>query len=336
MDNFDRVYSYLIEEEGLSPEDATRAMVIMVEQGFDPTQVFLGGLAKMLGFLPQKKPAGERVTTPRQKVKKPEMAKPIRDPWNQFPKKPQPQQGLPKPPSSRLPTRALPPARPIPTPNQTTQGMLGSRSVPTSRQLGQAPVPQFGPDKARPKIGPATPPTAYEKIRPPADAGIRARVRLNTPRPSAPTARGGGSLISAVVSALTDLQGSTPQSGPAAERARANRETAIQAKWGQAMNQTPSRFGKAGPDVPATPAAKPAPKPAAPVAAKPKPAPVERTKAKLQPEVKKPAPAKPVDPRLQKYRDLIKKGRHGEARDLGRQIHADRYGIPTTPTRKTA
>ena len=34
-----------------------------------------------------------------------------RDPWKQFPKKPQPQQGLPKEgPSSRLPNRVLPPA----------------------------------------------------------------------------------------------------------------------------------------------------------------------------------------------------------------------------------
>ena len=57
MDNFDRVYSYLIEEEGLSPQDATRAMVIMVEQGFDPTQVFLHGLKNML--FP--KPAGSKI-----------------------------------------------------------------------------------------------------------------------------------------------------------------------------------------------------------------------------------------------------------------------------------
>ena len=203
MDNFDRVYSYLIEEEGLSPQDATRAMVIMVEQGFDPTQVFLRGLSGMLGFLPQKKPAGERVTTPRQKVKKPEMAKPIRDPWNQFPKKPQPQQGLPKPPSSRLPTRALPPARPIPTPNQTTQGMLGVTRVPTSKELGQAPVPEFGPDKARPKIGPAKPPTAYERIRPPADPGIRARNTLNRPQVSQGT-------VSALSTLASLARGITP------------------------------------------------------------------------------------------------------------------------------
>jgi len=187
MDNFDKVYSYLTEEEGLSPEDATRAMVMMVEQGFDPTQVFLGGLAKMLEFLPQKKPAEERVTTPRQKVKKPEMAKPIRDPWNQFPKKPQPQRGLPKPESSRLPTRLLPPAKPIPTPNQT-QGMLGSRSVPNIQQVSAkygldtpAPKPQFGPGSTKP-IGPNPARNIFNL--PPADAGIKARTALNTPKPT--------------------------------------------------------------------------------------------------------------------------------------------------------
>ena len=276
MDNFDKVYSYLTEEEGLSPEEASRAMVIMVEQGFDPTQVFLRGLSSMLGFLPQKS-SGDRVTTPRQKVKKPEMAKPIRDPWNQFPKKPQPQQGLPKTgPSSPLPTqKALPPAKPISTPNQT-QGMLGSRSVPTSRQLGQAPRPQFGPDKAR-QWGPAQPPNAYGRIRPPADAGIKARVKLNAPRPSTPTARGGGSPISAVVTALLDLQGSTPQTRTPAQTAE--RERRIQAKWGDAMNKTPSKFDKAGPDVPATPVKKPAKPAVAPVAAKPKPVNKEKLSA---------------------------------------------------------
>ena len=78
------------------------------------------------------------------------------------------------------------------------------------------------------------------------------------PKVSSPTPqRNAGGPISATIQALTNLQGSTPQSGPAAERAKAERETAIQAKWGKAMNQTPSRFGKAGPDVPRTPAASP-------------------------------------------------------------------------------
>lgn len=35
-------------------------------------------------------------------------------------------------------------------PSQPGTGLLGTRSVPTSRQLGQAPVPQFGPGAARP------------------------------------------------------------------------------------------------------------------------------------------------------------------------------------------
>ena len=78
-----------------------------------------------------------------------------------------------------------------------------------------------------------------------------ARFQIGTPKPK-PVARGGGSPISAVVQALTNLQGSTPQSGPAAERAKANREAQIQQRYGDAMNKTPSRFGKAGPDVPKT------------------------------------------------------------------------------------
>lgn len=173
------------------------------------------------------------------------------------------------------------------------------------------------------------------------------------PKVSSPTPqRNAGGPISATIQALTNLQGSTPQSGPAAERAKSERETAIQAKWGKAMNQTPSRFGKAGPDVPKTPAASPEqgvgvkPRVAGPYTPerpkatetpktpekKPEVQPIAAKKKTVAPAVKKPAPAKSVDPRLQKYRDLIKKGRHGEARELGKQIHADKYGIPTTKT----
>jgi len=69
------------------------------------------------------------------------------------------------------------------------------------------------------------------------------------------------------------------------------------------------------------------PKPAAPVAAKPKPKPAAPVAAKPKPA------AKPVDPRLQKYRDLIKQGKHNMARDLGMQIHADKYGTPSPKTK---
>ena len=73
------------------------------------------------------------------------------------------------------------------------------------------------------------------------------RFQIGTPKPK-PVARGGGSPISAVVQALTNLQGDTPQTRTPAQTAE--RERRIQARWGDAMNKTPSRFGKAGPDVP--------------------------------------------------------------------------------------
>jgi hypothetical protein len=90
--------------------------------------------------------------------------------------------------------------------------------------------PNFGPFKA-PKI----------------------RAPLPTPKPTpVPTIKRASNPIAATLQAVSQLQGSTPQSGPAAERAKANREAQIQQRYGKAMNQTPSRFGKAGPDVPKT------------------------------------------------------------------------------------
>lgn len=80
----------------------------------------------------------------------------------------------------------------------------------------------------------------------------KVRGTFKTPLPTPKVTRvsnPSGNPISATIQALTNLQGSTPQSGPAAERARANREAQIQQRYGDAMNQTPSRFGKAGPDV---------------------------------------------------------------------------------------
>ena len=82
---------------------------------------------------------------------------------------------------------------------------------------------------------------------------IRGTFKTPLPKPNVTrVSNPSGNPISAVVSALTNLQGSTPQSGAAAERAKANREAQIQQRYGDAMNKTPSRFGKAGPDVPKT------------------------------------------------------------------------------------
>ena len=135
---------------------------------------------------------------------------------------------------------------------------------------------------------------------------------------------------------------------------------ALRGKTEKAQQMVPSLYDKQGPDLtanivsgvknrekpevsgvgPLTRVAAPytPPRPAATKTPEKKPE-VQKvvTKKKVDtPVVKRPEPAKPVDPRLQKYRELIRQGRHDTARDLGRQIHADKFGIPTTPTRKTA
>lgn len=246
MDRFDEVFSVLTEDQGWSEENARKIMVYCAEQGMNPIEAaarFIGGM----GGLPTV-----------------DLRKPFFNPWNMFPKKPQPQKGLPKPPSSRLPTRALPPARPIPTPKQT-QGMLGVTRVPTSKELGQAPVPEFGPDKARPKIGPAKPPTAYEKIRPPADAGIRARTALNKPQVPQGT-------VSALSTLASLARGITP--GGVAAAVMAPRPAGDGTLTG-ALKRGDYKPMQ-GPPVPPAPKSEPvAPKPK-PVASKPKPRPVRK------------------------------------------------------------
>ena len=54
MEAFDKVEELLL-AEGYSEEEIPAIMVSLVEQGFDPTAVFLGGIANMLDLLPKKK-----------------------------------------------------------------------------------------------------------------------------------------------------------------------------------------------------------------------------------------------------------------------------------------
>lgn len=54
MDCFDKVEELLL-AEGYTKEEIPAIMVSLVEQGFDPTGVVLGGIADMLGWLPKKK-----------------------------------------------------------------------------------------------------------------------------------------------------------------------------------------------------------------------------------------------------------------------------------------
>lgn len=54
MEAFDKVEELLL-AEGYSKEEIPAIMVSLVEQGFDPTAVFLGGIANMLDLLPKKR-----------------------------------------------------------------------------------------------------------------------------------------------------------------------------------------------------------------------------------------------------------------------------------------
>ena len=115
MDRFDEVFSVLTEDQGWSEENARKIMVYCAEQGMNPIEAglrFIGGL----GGLPTV-----------------DLRKSFFNPWNQFAKVNKPkQQGLPKPESSRLPTRALPPS--------TVDAVV---SKPQKPQPAQAPKPAF-------------------------------------------------------------------------------------------------------------------------------------------------------------------------------------------------
>ena len=99
MEAFDKVEELLL-AEGYSKEEIPAIMVSLVEQGFDPTSVFLGGIANMLDLLPKKKPPA-----PAPKVK------PVADllPDKLQPKAPKPEFGpnavKPQPPVKTQPGR---------------------------------------------------------------------------------------------------------------------------------------------------------------------------------------------------------------------------------------
>ena len=122
MDAFDKVEELLL-AEGYSKEEIPAIMVSLVEQGFDPTQVFLGGLANMLDLLPKK-----RKPEPLPKTK----SVPSLLPDTQQPKAPKPEFG----PNAAQPQPRVP--------------------KPELRPGGQTPAPEFKVTQPRPNAGGAT------------------------------------------------------------------------------------------------------------------------------------------------------------------------------------
>ena len=264
------------------------------------------------------------------------------NPWNMFPKKPQPQKGLPKPESSRLPTRALPPStvdavvskpqkpQPVQAPKPAWKP-VGTTTVQPSQtpQQPKAPAPQWGGSQqaqdikrlnqltkgpigdktiAKPVVssgrmgapqGPALSTNVAPKPQFATSMGQAPKPAWNTPKPPAAKPNRRGGLLGLATLAASILDGGPVADGTLQGALKRGDYKPVQ-----------------GPPVPKAPEKK-----------------VETPeREKITPRVKRPEPPKPVDSRLQKYRDLIKQGKHGAAKELGKQIHADRYGIPTTKT----
>ena len=151
MEAFDKVEELLL-AEGYSKEEIPAIMVSLVEQGFDPTAVFLGGIANMLDLLPKK-----RIPEPLPKTKA------VADllPDTQQPKAPKPEFGSN---AAKPQTRVKPELRPggrTPEPqfrtNQPRTNAGGATSIPrtnaTARPVQpQAPVPKFGTTPATPAV----------------------------------------------------------------------------------------------------------------------------------------------------------------------------------------
>ena len=153
-----KIVNYLYENNSLDSEDVELQENIKARA----MTALLGPTLKMLDLLPKKKAvqaAAKAVTTAVKK--KPTGA--AANPWNQFMKKAPVQQGLPKTgPSSPLPNRVLPPAKPIPTPKETGS-MLGVRNIPNIKQVSRnygmdvpAPKPAWGGNPGNPWDTPDT------------------------------------------------------------------------------------------------------------------------------------------------------------------------------------
>ena len=164
MEAFDKVEELLL-AEGYSKEEIPAIMVSLIEQGFDPTAVFLGGIANMLDFLPKKKTTPKvqpKVTTTSQTGGPlgtrtvPTMrdlgAAPKPDGWGGFPK---------QPPATKAPTTVGTPEPAWRNNTQPRTNAGGAVNIPRTNAntrvvQPQAPVPKFGTSTATPPVSQAT------------------------------------------------------------------------------------------------------------------------------------------------------------------------------------
>ena len=272
MDCFDKVEELLL-AEGYTKEEIPEIMISLIEQGFDPTSVFLGGVANMLGFLPKKKKIEPRPAEPLPSEK-------IKGQGKLFTKSGKPQNftggrvpftGTDPVPaaSSKLPQPTKPPAtspgqlkldlnkpnKPTINTPKSTGGLLGTRNVPTMTDLGAAPKPQFGPGSTNTGQSFPKPPRVARD----AGAAVRQRFMARPPAPTAPTG---------IFGRLKNIRGTTPAqlalnlaAGEALDRyvtrpvAKAGGDALARGildatgKGDKARRIQPSLYGKAGPDL---------------------------------------------------------------------------------------
>ena len=134
----------------------------------------------------------------------------------------------------------------IKTPPQTG-GLLGTRSVPTMKDLGAAPKPQFGPGSTNAGQSFPKPP------RVPRDAGAFARQRLMAKPPSAATLSRGARLLRGLkgpvaVAAEIGAEMALEPVAKAGGRALTRTILDLTGKGNRARQVAPSLYGKAGPD----------------------------------------------------------------------------------------
>ena len=134
----------------------------------------------------------------------------------------------------------------IKTPPQTG-GLLGTRSVPTMKDLGAAPKPQFGPGSTNAGQSFPKPP------RVPRDAGAFARQRLMAKPPTAATLSRGARLLKGLkgpvaVAAEIGAEMALEPVAKAGGRALTRTILDLTGKGNRARQVAPSLYGKAGPD----------------------------------------------------------------------------------------
>ena len=202
-------------------------------------------------------------------------------------------------------------------------GGVTSSSRPSTSQATQLPSGVRGGsiEPAGPVVDVKASKPSPSTVKPSADVDKLAPKPAKATKPAVkPKMSGGGSKLLQGLGALASLRKLTPYGIAAA--VMAPRPTADGTLT--AARERGEYKPMQGPPTPKAPEKKPEVKQ------------VVTKKKVVAPVVKKPAPAKPVDPRLQKYRDLVKKGKRLEAETLGREIYQSTYGAPAFRPTKTA